>query len=118
METLKKRQDFVKIASGGVKWVTPAFVLQMGCDFISDHPLIGFTASRKIGGAVKRNRAKRRLRVLAAHSIVPHGRNQFGYVVVARHELLTKSFTELKDDMEWALKRIHTQWDEKHGVSS
>ena len=118
MHTLKKRQEFLDIAASGIKWVTPAFVLQMGCDFLCDEPKVGFTASRKVGNAVKRNRAKRRLRALAQDVLMEEGRTSHGYVLIARHNAVTRSYDEMKADLAWALKRIHKQWDEKNETDS
>ncbi|HCJ62362.1 MAG: ribonuclease P protein component [Alphaproteobacteria bacterium TMED150] len=59
-ETLTKRSDFVKLNKGG-KHVRAAFVIRFDRNDIG-WPRIGITASKKIGNAVARNRAKRRLR--------------------------------------------------------
>ena len=63
---LKKRRDFPKIASLKKSRVCPAFILQVA-NSEESLPRIGFTASKKIGGAVQRSRAKRRLRALSDH---------------------------------------------------
>lgn len=67
---------------------------------------IGFTASRKIGGAVSRNRAKRRLRAAAA-AVMP-GRALAGhdYVLVARSGVLTCVFAKLVAELISALDEI------------
>ena len=63
----------------------------------------GFTATKKIGNAVIRNRAKRRLRE-AAHQLLPlHGRPGTDYVFIARIETATIGWQRLLDDMESAL---------------
>jgi ribonuclease P protein component len=114
VQTLKKRRDFINIANSGIKWVTPAFVIQMGCDFLCDEPVVGYAATRKIGGAVQRNRTKRRMRALVAEQLSTQGRKNCGYVLIARKDLISKKYAELQADMKWALKRIHQQWDEVH----
>jgi ribonuclease P protein component len=67
---------------------------------------IGFTASRKIGGAVARNRAKRRLRAAAA-AVMP-GRVAAGhdYVLVARSSVLTCTFADLVAELISALDEL------------
>ena len=66
----------------------------------------GFTATRKIGGAVVRNRAKRRLRE-AARTLLPlHGKPGCDYVFVARAGTPLRSWPRLLDDMKSALIRL------------
>lgn len=67
---------------------------------------IGFTASRKVGGAVSRNRAKRRLRA-AASAIMP-GRVMAGhdYVLIARSSVLTCVFANLLAELMSALDEM------------
>ena len=59
--TLKTSHDFRRIAQTGQKWVTPAFIMQISRNDGTGFRL-GLTVSRKVGGAVVRNRVKRRLR--------------------------------------------------------
>ncbi len=70
---------------------------------------MGVTASRKIGGAVIRNRAKRRLRALA-REVLPHaGRPGTDYVLVARAAMARRPFGALVADLEEALRRVHAR---------
>jgi len=68
---------------------------------------VGFTASRKIGGAVERNRAKRRLRAAAAAILPLSAREGHDYVLIARAATISRSFTELGRDLTTALAAIH-----------
>ncbi|MFN7054492.1 ribonuclease P protein component [Hyphomonas sp.] len=63
----------------------------------------GFTATKKIGGAVERNRAKRRLREAARQLLARFGRPGWDYVFIAREGTLTHGWARLLDDMESAL---------------
>ena len=90
-----------------------AFVLQMAAkpavatDAAEPDPVrIGFTASRKVGGAVQRNRAKRRLRA-AARAVVPEAVVPgFDYVLVARAAVLTCRYAELEATLRAAMAEL------------
>lgn len=63
----------------------------------------GFTATKKVGNAVIRNRAKRRLRA-ASQALLPRlGLPNYDYVFIARMETATIGWSRLLDDMESAL---------------
>lgn len=69
---------------------------------------VGFTCSKKVGNAVARNRAKRRLRE-AARAVLPEmGRDGWDYVLIGRPEATaTREFGALKDDLRKALRKLH-----------
>ncbi len=69
---------------------------------------VGFTASRKIGGAVERNRAKRRLKAAAAAILPLSAREGHDYVLIARAATISRPFEELGRDLTTALDAIHS----------
>jgi len=73
-----------------------------------DQPLVrsGFTATKRIGGAVERNRAKRRLREAARLLLPDLARPGFDYVFVARGGVTTRPWPRLLDDVKSALIRL------------
>ena len=64
---------------------------------------MGFTATKKIGNAVKRNRAKRRIRAI----FYDNSQNlQDGtYIFVAKHSLIESTHEKLKNDFKQIVKR-------------
>jgi ribonuclease P protein component len=108
---LKRRREFLAVAASGRRWVTPAFVLQVGpraALAAGDDPEIGlgFTASRRVGNAVARNRARRRL-VAATRKVLPGaGEPGYNYVLVARPVVLTCPFDRLLSDLTTAFARV------------
>ena len=87
--------------------MTPGLILQVYRRREADPAVrVGFTASRRVGGAVERNRARRRLRA-AVRAVMPaHAEPGHDYVVIARKETLRRSFVLLTRDLEKALKRL------------
>ena len=70
------------------------------------HWRIGFTASRKVGGAVQRNRAKRRLRAVAREVMPDRAAHGQDYVLVARLPVLTCPYSRLVADLVAALREL------------
>ena len=67
---------------------------------------VGFTASRKVGNAVTRNRAKRRLRSVVASTLLGKGRPGTDYVLIARAGTVDRPYDALIADLEAALRRV------------
>jgi ribonuclease P protein component len=113
VKRLKRRAEFVSVAATRRRWVTPAFVLQVGprrsaADGIgaADEIGVGFTASRRVGKAVVRNRARRRL-TEAARAVLPGpARSGYNYVIVARPAVLTWPFDRLLTELHTAFARL------------
>lgn len=105
IERLKKRWQFLSVARGR-SVARGAVVVQIQPREENPSPSligVGFTATKKIGGAVERNRAKRRMRE-AARALLPlHGQGGCDYVLIARGGAVTRPWARLLDDVESAL---------------
>lgn len=110
VERLKRRPDFLRVAGGRRKWVAPGLILQaLPQDPATNGRVparVGFTASAKVGNAVLRNRARRRLRAAAAIMLPDHGAPACDYVLIARAGTLTREFRDLLADLEAGLRRL------------
>src|SRR3954468_17005499 len=67
---------------------------------------VGFTATKRIGGAVERNRAKRRMREAARAMLPDYAAPGVDYVIIARGGVLTRPWARLLDDVKTALIRL------------
>ena len=105
---LKRRQEFLRVAAGKRKWVAPGLILQAAARGAetADPARIGFTASRKVGISVVRNRARRRLKAAVAALMPLHAATGVDYVLVARAETARRPFADLLLDLETGLKRL------------
>lgn len=106
LTVLTKRADFIA-ASHAKRQGTPGIHLQARKR--DDTGIrVGFTCSKKVGNAVARNRAKRRLREVARLVLPTHGRDGWDYVLVGRKEVTaTLPFMQLQSDLIRALKKVH-----------
>ena len=108
LEVLRKRAQFLAAARGR-KQGTAGFHLQARHRQDDDPTIgIGFTCSKKVGNAVARNRAKRRLREAARKVLPHHGKPGWDYVLIGRPEITaTLPFETLTADLAAALAKVH-----------
>lgn len=124
LRTLKKRRDFILLTKKGNSITTRGLVVQFAKtgDFESEKNLaansnydgfsteVGFTASKKIGSAVYRNKAKRRLKE-AARDVLKHNpklfKREYKYNVIARHAAIDRDFGSLVRDLRYALHNVN-----------
>ena len=106
-QVIAKRADFLACAKA-MRAPMPGFLLQAR-DRADGGPLrVGFTCSKKLGNAVARNRAKRRLREIARMVLPQAGRAGWDYVLVGRPEAsATRDFAQMRDDLARAVAKVH-----------
>lgn len=103
---LRQRRQFLAVAATRVSCAASGLVLQVRrLSDPAETPAIGYTASKKVGNAVARNRAKRRLRALAAE-MMPTALRGHHYVLIARTATVTRPFEALRRDLAYCLRRL------------
>ncbi|MEK9968176.1 MAG: ribonuclease P protein component [Ferrovibrio sp.] len=105
VERLRRRADYLRVQAAERRIALPGLLLQAapgetGCC------RVGFTASRKVGNAVIRNRARRRLKALAGEILPKHAITGHDYVLVARQGTPKREYAALRRDLETALKKL------------
>lgn len=111
--TLKKRAEFLRLR-GGARCATPSFVLETrarstgtASEAGRSGARFGYTVTKKLGGAVVRNRIRRRLKAAVALVAPKLARADHDYVLVGRAAAYDREFADLKKDLERALQRVH-----------
>ena len=105
LSKITKRSDYVKVSK--VEYIkTPSLFLQKFKRGDKKNPRYGITATKKIGIAVERNKAKRRLRHALKEVIPKYGKNGYDYVVVATIKTNKVSWKSVLNDLEKAFREI------------
>lgn len=112
LQVLSKRADFLRAAKarrqGSAGFLLQARMRQAGEAAPPVAIRVGFTCSKKLGNAVARNRAKRRLREIARMVLPTSGHAGWDYVLVGRPEMTaTRDFAAMRADLVRALRQIH-----------
>ena len=109
IERLRRRSDY-RAAASGVRCANRAFVLQARYRGDLGAVRVGFTVTRQAGGAVERNRIRRRLReavrLSAAGGAMCPGHD---YVLIGRRAALAAPFAEMTRSLQAALTQIHSR---------
>lgn len=110
LEVLKTRSEFLKAARAR-RQGTKGMMVQARKRLDTEPARglrVGFTCSKKVGNAVARNRAKRRLREVARLVLPTHGHAGWDYVLIGRpQDTAARPFTDLQSDLIYALRKLH-----------
>lgn len=112
LERLKRRPEFLRVAAARNSAARPGLVLQAlphkgeaaACRAVR----YGLTVSRKVGNAVARNRARRRLRAAAEMTLASHGVPGVDYVLIGRRGTLHRPFATLIQDLAGAMRQTRS----------
>jgi ribonuclease P protein component len=110
--TLKKNWEFKRVKLEGQWYSCAAFIVEV-CPPLNPEQTesrVGFVASKRLGNAIKRNYAKRRLRALWA-KVIPTLKTPRDYVLIAKPALLTNLFAQLEQDLYKVLRKIEQHED-------
>jgi ribonuclease P protein component len=118
LNTLKKREEFVSLRSTGELIVTKSVVMQfkkiddnnINFSKYQDSPKFGFTASKKVGGAVFRNKSKRRLKEVVRFLLKTNPnlfKSNYSYNFIARYSTINRPFDALIKDVKYSLHQVN-----------
>ena len=106
MRTIPSRAGFLAARSDGEKALSRGLVIQAivteACQW-----RVGLTATKKIGNAVTRNRARRRMRALARSYLAPIAQPGIDYVLIARHDTVTADWQDMAKGLQKAIRYLH-----------
>ena len=99
--TIKKRSVFVYIRNKSNFIRGKSFNIQILKDNeLNDIIAVGYTATKKLGNAVIRNKAKRKMRELARKVITKYGKKNYYYVLIAKSSIFKTSFLDLEIELK------------------
>ena len=117
LQSMPSRRDFLQARNQGQKALARGLVIQ-AVRRDSGTWRVGLTASKKIGNAVCRNRARRRMRALARQHLVTMARPGIDYVLIARHDTISCDWQDLVTGLTKAIRYLHHKLPDQDLVTS
>ena len=105
IDKITKRSDYLR-ASKSKYFRSNSFIIQFYNRADDLGPRYGVTATKKIGNAIKRNKAKRRIRNLVKDLLPKYGKNGYDYVFIAKENLIDEDWEVLKEESTSVLKDL------------
>ena len=105
IDKITKRSDYLR-ASKSKYFRSNSFIIQFYNRADTLGPRYGITATKKIGNAIKRNKAKRRIRNLVKDLLPKYGKNGYDYVFIAKENLINEDWEVLKEESTSVLKDL------------
>ena len=103
LKKIRKRSTFIKIRKNGILQRGKAFNVEfLNAENLDNSIYVGFTATKKIGSAVKRNKAKRIMRELAKKILIKGKINTY-FVLIAKPSILEANFIDLLEELEQSI---------------
>ena len=97
---IKKHSEFLNIKLKGTVHRSNSLILQKLFDEkLLDSKRLGYTATKKLGNAVRRNRAKRLMREIARKIINQYGKKNFSYVLIAKKQIFDTPIQKLENEL-------------------
>ncbi len=114
LQKIRKNFEYQYVSANAARVVTRGFVL-LGCPKEGQAEMVrfGVIASRKLGGAVRRNKVKRRLRMICQQILPEHGTPGWDYVLIGRYAGHDMEFEKMLRDLKTALQNIKNAPKEK-----
>ena len=109
LNRITQRKDFLRLANAQRVHST-SFVLQSRNRKDNAPMRVGFTCSKKVGNAVARNRAKRRLREIARLILPISGQPGHDYVLIGRANVTaTTDFAAMQTELAQSLQKLQSE---------
>ena len=103
---IKKNIDFINVNKNGKAYKSNSLILKkLIYKNLHNSFRIGFTVTKRLGNAVKRNRAKRIMRELVRRNIIKYGKYNFLYVLIANKAIFDTPFKNLEKELEELLSK-------------
>lgn len=105
MLRINKRKTFLEIASSDKKWIGKSMIMQVLERKDQPESRLGFVITKKLGGAVVRNRVRRRYKS-AIFELKDKFKNNYDYVIIGRKAAYYTDYKSIKKDMEQGINSL------------